>query len=198
MPPTLYLDVQAKAPADVTPDATCLCAFCARPVAFRVQAAASAASCPLCWLVRDLGRPRIDEEARLIWLPEADQRVVNILCREIHIELYKLEEPLPDDALLQLTGKESKRLCDARVSLAAREEAAASRLGSSKPSELAEALRQLPPSIRVRQSDLLAGLRLLPRGRFFAGDEDIYPTIVRAWKESSAVIPQATHKEVSA
>ncbi len=193
MPPTLYLDVQANGPADVTPDATCLCAFCARKVAFRVQAA----SCPLCWLVRDLGRPRIDEEARLIWLPEADQRVINILCREIHIELYRLEEPLPDDALPQLAGKESTRLCDARASLAAREEAAASRLGSSKPSELAEALCKLPPSVRARQSDLLAGLRLLPRGRFFAGDEDIYPVIVGAWSASAAVTVHGPHNKVS-
>jgi predicted transcriptional regulator len=83
----------------------------------------------------------------------------------------------------------------ARVALAAREDAAASRLGSSKPSELAEALRQLPASIRARQSDLLAGLRVLPRGRFFAGDEDIYPNIVRAWSNGSTVEPIPRHIE---
>jgi hypothetical protein len=134
-----------------------------------------------------LGRPRIDEEARLIWLPEAAQNVINVMCREIHVELYSLLEPLCDDAIPRLNNEASARLYHARVALAAREDAAASRLGSSKPSELAEALRQLPASIRARQSDLLAGLRVLPRGRFFADDKDIYPNIVRAWSTGSTV-----------
>jgi hypothetical protein len=33
---------------------------------------------------------------------------------------------------------------------------------------------------------LLGGLRLLPRGRFFAGDEDIYPSVVDAWRRVDA------------
>ena len=123
---------------------------------------------------------------RLIWLPEADQRVVNILCREIHVELYRLQEPLSDGAVPRLASKGSARLYYARTCLVAREEAAASRLGSSKPSDLAEALLQLPPAIRARQSVLLAGLRTLPRGRFFEGDEDVYPMIVGVWSQSSA------------
>jgi hypothetical protein len=196
MPEALYLDARGGTAADVKPDATCLCVFCVRPGAFRGQAGIQA-TCALCWLVRDLGRPRIDEEARLIWLPEADQRVINILSREIHIELYRLREPLSDDAVPRLASEASTRLHYARASLAAREDAAASRLGSSKPSELAEALRQLPPAIRARQSDLLAGLRLLPRGRFFAGDEDVYPMIVGAWSASAAVTAHGPHNEVS-
>jgi hypothetical protein len=143
-----------------------------------------------------LGRPRIDEEARLIWLPESAQNVINVLCREIHVGLYRLLEPLCDDAVPRLNSEASARLYYARVALAAREDAAASRLGSSRPSELAEALRQLPASIRARQSDLLAGLRVLPRGRFFAGDEDIYPNIVRAWSNGSTVEPSPRHIEV--
>ena len=196
MPEALHLDVQVGAVADGVPDPARRCAFCARPGAFQGQDNTQA-TCPLCWLVRDLGRPRIDEEARLIWLPEAGQSVINVLCREIHIELYRLLEPLCDDAVPRVDSEASTRLYYARVALAAREDAAISRLGSSKPSELAEALRQLPAPIRARQSDLLAGLRLLPRGRFFVGDEDIYPRIVGVWSNGSAVEPRSPHNEVS-
>jgi intracellular multiplication protein IcmJ len=196
MPQALHLDVQVGAFADGMPAPTRRCAFCAWPGAFQSQDGAQA-TCALCWLVRDLGRPRIDEEARLIWLPEAGQSVINILCREIHIELYRLLEPLSDDAVPHLGSEATTRLYYARVSLAAREDAAVSRLGSSKPSELAEALRQLPAPIRVRQSDLLAGLRLLPRGRFFVGDEDMYPRIVGAWSNAPAVEPRPPYDEIS-
>ena len=112
-------------------------------------------------------------------------------------ELYRLMEPLSDDVVPRLDSAASTRLYYARVALAAREDAAVSRLGSSKPSELAEALRQLPAPIRARQSDLLAGLRLLPRGRFFLGDEDIYPRIVGVWSNALAVGPRSPHNEVS-
>ena len=195
MPKALQIDVGSGASTHGVLDATRRCAFCARPGAFPGHDA-SHAICPLCCLARGLGRPRIDEEARLIWLPEAAQNVINVLCREIHVELYRLLEPLCDDAVPRLNSEASARLYYARVALAAREDAAASRLGSSRPSELAEALRQLPASIRARQSDLLAGLRVLPRGRFFAGDEDIYPNIVRAWSNGSTVEPSPRHIEV--
>lgn len=180
MPQALHLDVQGAAVEGAKPDTALLCAFCTRPGALRGHSG-KPASCPLCWLVRDLGRPRIDEEARLIWLPEADQRVINILCREIHIQLYDLKEPLNDEAVPRMVTEASTRLYYARAALAGREDAAASRLGSSKASELAEALRQLPAVTRARQADLLAGMRLLPRGRFFDGDVDIYPAIVSTW-----------------
>jgi hypothetical protein len=196
MPDVLALDVQVGIAAEIKPDASRRCVFCARPGAFRGQSGVPAI-CPLCWLVRDLARPRIDEEARLIWLPEADQRVINIISREIHVELFRLQEPLSDDAVPRLASKVSTRLYYARTCLAAREAAAASHLGSSKPSDLAEALLQLPPAIRARQSVLLAGLRTLPRGRFFDGDEDVYPMTVGVWSQSSAAAARQPNSEVS-
>ena len=190
MPETLEMGVGASAADDLL-DRACRCAFCARPGAFRGLEGAPSV-CPLCSLPRDLGRPRIDEEARLIWLPEASQSVVNILCREIHVGLYRLLEPLRDDALPGLSTEGSVRLYYARVALTAREDAAASRLGTSRPSELGEALCQLPAPIRARQAELLAGLRLLPRGRFFVDDRDIYPQVVGTW---SAAGTQPSHPQ---
>ena len=148
MPEALHLDVQVGAVADGVPDPARRCAFCARPGAFQGQDNTQA-TCPLCWLVRDLGRPRIDEEARLIWLPEAGQSVINVLCREIHIELYRLLEPLCDDAVPRLDSEASTRLYYARVALAAREDAAVSRLGSTPTDAqlIASAMRAAPARV---------------------------------------------------
>ncbi len=86
MPKALQIDVGSGAGVHGVRDASRRCAFCARPGAFFGHDATHAI-CPLCCLARDLGRPRIDDEARLIWLPEAAQNVINVLCREIHVAL---------------------------------------------------------------------------------------------------------------
>jgi hypothetical protein len=144
-------------------------------------ALAAAPACPLCTLARRLDRPRIDEEALLIWLPQMSQQAVNTIIREIHIKLRDAGEPLGDDDALRLVTPARNELCSARAELAARAAGAASRLGTDAPSELGSALCQLSPSVYMRRSALLGGLRLLPRGRLFEADRDVYPEIVDTW-----------------
>jgi len=135
------------------------------------DAPAASPACPLCALARCLDRPRIDEEAVLIWLPQMSQQAVNTVMREIHIKLRDAGELLGDDDALRL----------ARAELAARASGAVSRLGTDAPSELGSALCQLPPAVYARRGALLGGLRLLPRGRLFEDGRDIYPAIVDTW-----------------
>jgi hypothetical protein len=145
-----------------------------------------AAACVLCYLCRHLERARIDDEATVIWLPEMSQPALNVTMREIHLQLRALGEDLYDAGRLRLNTPERLRLYYA---LSARAGAAASRLGADKPSELAGALCRLSPGAHANRAKLLDGVRLLPLGRFYAGNKDVYPEIVDSWRESSKPSP---------
>ena len=144
-----------------------------------------AGACVLCYLCRHLERPRIDEETTLIWLPEMSQPALNVTMREIHTQLRALGEHLYDAGPLRLDTPERLRLYYARSALSVRAVAAASRLGTDKPSELAGALCRLSPRAYANRAKLLDGVRLMPLGRFDAGNKDIYPEIVDSWREIS-------------
>lgn len=146
----------------------------------------SAAQCALCLLVRHLDRPRIDDEAELVWLPEMSQPAVNITMREIHIRLRGLGESLDAATPPQRDTPERRQLYHARAALRERIGAAVARLGSGLPSELGRALLRLSPAAYARRSKLLGGLRLLPAGHFFDGERDIYPAIVDGWSGVAA------------
>ena len=141
------------------------------------------AACVLCFLCRHLDRPRIDEEAVLVWLPEMSQPALNVTMRDIHVQFRTLGEDLCDTGRLRLNIPERLRLYYARSALCAQTAAAASRLGTDKPSDLAGALCRLSPSAYANRAKLLGGVRLLPLGRFYAGSKDVYPEIVDRWCE---------------
>ena len=145
--------------------------------------------CVLCYLCRHLERPRIDEEATLVWLPEMSQPALHVTMREIHLQLRALGEDLYDAGRLRPDTPERLRLYYARSALSARASAAASRLGTDKPSELAGALCRLSPGAYANCAKLLHGVRLLPLGRFYAGNKDVYPEIVDSWREISEALP---------
>jgi intracellular multiplication protein IcmJ len=172
------------------------CAFCGmrsgcwpRLVAPARRSHDCVAACVLCYLCRHLERPRIDEEGALVWLPEMSQPALNVTMRKIHLQLRALGEDLYDAGRLRLDTPERLRLYHARSALGARAAAAASRLGTDKPSELAGALYRLSPGAYVNRAKLLDGVRLLPLGRFYAGNKDVYAEIVDGWREISKPSP---------
>ena len=138
-------------------------------------------ACPLCHLVGHLERPRIDEEAMLVWLPEISQPALNNIVREIHMQLHALGDPLEHGAAPRHDTPERYPLHHARTALADRAGGAAERLGTALPSDLAAALNRLSQAARRHQDALLGGLRLLPLGRFFERSKDVYPDIVGGW-----------------
>lgn len=170
------------------------CAFCGQAspgwlFAARSRSATPAAACALCHLPLRLDRPRIDEEAVLVWLPEVSQAALNALVRSIHIDrrtrgddLVHGEPPRPHPHGLAPTLAQVAAW-HAGAAIAARSAAAADRLGTELPSELAAALHRLSAATRARLPELLAGLRLLPLGRFFLDAADVYPSVVDAWRE---------------
>ena len=143
----------------------------------------SAAACVLCYLCRHLERPRIDEEAALVWLPEMSQPAINVTMREIHMQLRALGEDLHEAGRRHLDTPERLRPYYARIALGARAAAAGNRLGTDKPSELAGAFFRLSPGAYANRAKLLDGVRLLPLGCFYAGNKDVYPEIVDSWRE---------------
>jgi hypothetical protein len=144
------------------------------------------AVCPLCLLPQHLERPSIDEEAALVWLPEMSQAALNVTMREIYIKLRALGEDLFDAGRLRLDTAERRKLYHTRAALRARAAAAANRLGTSKPSDLAGALYRLSPGAYANRAKLLGGVHLLPLGRLYDRGRDVYPEIVDAWREIAA------------
>ena len=142
-------------------------------------------ACPLCALARHLERPRIDDEACLIWLPEMSQAAVNAMLREIHRQLRRRGDGLHAEDRIGRDEPERHPLHHARAALAQRAASAASRLGTSLPSDLGRALVRLSRAARDRRAALLGGLRLLPLGRFYEGGEDVYPRVRRHLAGSS-------------
>ncbi|MBN9560471.1 MAG: hypothetical protein J0H14_07035 [Alphaproteobacteria bacterium] len=172
-----------ESPADVP------CVFCGiRSGPWQTSCDASAdtpssnnAACPLCALALHLERPRIDEEAGLLWLPEMSQQAINTTMREIHMQLRALGEGLHVEYRMRLDTPDRRALHHARATLADRTAMAAARLGTSAPRELGSALRRLSPGASSRRATLLGGLRLLPLGQFYEGGTDVYPEIVDTW-----------------
>lgn len=167
------------------------CSFCGGAIGVRYCDTVGEPSCVLCGLARHLERPRIDDEARLIWLPEMSQAGLNVLIREMHCRLRALGERLHLDS--RPTVATDDRICvyHAQQALLARGEAAAARLDSALPSDLADALVRLSPSAYRCRARLLSGIRLLPAGRFFDGEDDIYPEIVDSWRATGAGVADA-------
>ena len=149
----------------------------------------AAAACALCSLPQHLERPRIDEEAVLVWLPEVSQPALNVTMREIHVALYGLGEDVHADAVFRTRAAALSDLYYARAILAHRRAAAQSRVGTPSPRDLGLALLELSPAAYERRGELLGGLRLLPLGRFFDDDKDVYPEIVDVWRAQAAPTP---------
>ena len=143
----------------------------------------AAVACALCGLVRHLERPRINEEARLIWLPEMSQAAVNAVTRRVHSGLRGLGERMEAGAQPSLAAGERPLLYHVQQALLERSREAEVHLGTSDPGELADGLVRLSAGAYARREALLGGIRLLPTGRLFEGGEDIYPAVVDSWRQ---------------
>jgi len=168
--------------------ATTLCRGCRAPLgshAFGVAGKDQPGDCALCWLARHLERPRIDDEARLIWLPGMSQAALNVTVRVIHLRRRAASLGVRREVV------EDGHLHFAEAGLAACAEAARARVGSDKPSDLCRALLRLPPDLYRRRGSLLSGLRMLPLGRFFDGEDDIYPEILDGWRAAHSCVRAA-------
>ncbi len=161
---------------------TRICEFCGLPAGQHAMPIGKAMACVLCGLVQSLQRSTIDEELRLIWLPEMSQAALNVLVRQIHIELQELEEPVHCDATPGSPEGMRPALYNAQRILRERSESVAERLGSARASDLGDALAILAGR-NAAISDLpWGGLRALPTGRFYVAGVDVYDEIVGHWR----------------
>jgi hypothetical protein len=210
---TLSIDVTAWAKTPKQPGAMndvgragMRCAFCGlptgkcqmqspRPRKSDGDSAGGLPACPLCALPQHLERPRIDDETALVWLPEMSQQAINAMMREIHIQIRALGEDVQADSVFKKQSPSHRSLHYARAVLSERIQPAIERVGTSSGHELGLALLELSPAAYARRAALLGGLRLMPLGRFFEGDKDVYPEIVDAWRkpaETSVEIAENT------
>jgi hypothetical protein len=203
---TLSIDVTAWAKTPKQPGlpsdaglSGMLCAFCGLPTGkcqilspdarkSAGEGAGKRPACALCALPQHLERPRIDGEAALVWLPEMSQQAINAMMREIHIQIRALGEDLQADCIFKKNSPSHRSLHYARAVLAERIQPAIDRIGTSSAHELGIALLELSPAAYARRAALLGGIRLMPLGRFFDGDRDVYPEIVDSWMKPSDIV----------
>lgn len=186
----------AAGDADALAPPAASCAFCGaacgtwgRTVTDDVGAACPA--CPLCALPRSLARPRIDEEAALVWLPEMSQAVISTLVRAMHARLAALGERLEWGDGFLLDGPDQRIAYTVGAALHGRAAEAADRLGTASPRELGRALPRLPQAVAAQRPRRLSGLRLLPLGRLFEDGEDVYPRLAAGWAAVPSRAPAA-------
>jgi intracellular multiplication protein IcmJ len=193
---TLSIDPVRSCDPAKTPGSNAACAFCGAAAGrwaghgyLPASSQSSRIACALCHLPQHLERPRIDEEAVLVWLPEISQAALNATMREVHVALQALGEDVHADAVFRTRPSALSNRYYARAVLADRRGAAEARAGTASPHELGMALLELSPAAYRRRGELLDGLRLLPLGRFFEGELDVYPEIVGFWREHAKVTP---------
>lgn len=142
-----------------------------------VDASNTVSSCVLCHLPQHLDRPRIEQEASLIFLPGMSQTAINVLAREIHLLFAAHGEKLPiGDRRWAELEPELRAPYAAFKILESRAEVARHRFGTSSPRELGAALLA---SMRSGGPAEIGGLKLLPLGRYFRKGRDIYPDLLR-------------------
>ena len=139
-------------------------------------------ACARCHLVRHLERETIDEEAVLVWLPELTQGALNALIFAAHARLaaagalHLAASPFAHRASLE--DRPARAALEAIRNFAARSPEAEARLGTASPRLLGAALMRANPQLYAGRARGLGGIRLMPRGRFFADGRDIYPRLV--------------------
>lgn len=193
---TLRFGIDAPAPQQAPGSATVeidpgqLCNFCGLSAGLRAVRNGKALSCVLCGLVQSLHRTTIDEELLLIWLPEMSQPALNVLVRQVHIDLQALGESVYcDDTPTKPEGMRSALYTAQRI-LRERSETIAERLGSSRASDLADALTALADRHVGLQNLPWGGLRAFPTGRFYVGGVNVYDETVSSWRGKSKTLMQ--------
>ncbi len=172
---------------DAPPSTTeVMCCFCGCDIGKGLNSfrCVDGPACVLCALVQTLVRPRIDEEACIVWVPELSQPALNVVTRRVHLTLRAHQERVETDVKPTKAVGMIPSLYHAAQALLDRRREAAARLGTSSPSELADALLRLPAESYSSRDWLLGGARLLSLGKLFDGASDIYPEIVDSWAAS--------------
>jgi intracellular multiplication protein IcmJ len=168
------------------------CGFCGLRAGLHAMPIGNDIACVLCGLVQSLHRPTIDDEVRLIWLPELSQSAMNVLLRQVHLELHGLGESVHCDDLPRHPEGTRPLLYYAQRILLERGEFVRERLGSIRAGDLADALTTLERRHVDMRSFSLGGLRVLSAGRYYIAGVNVYEAIVDSWLEASE-----KHKSVS-
>lgn len=124
--------------------------------------------CIFCHMVFHIGRAGLAGEAELVWLPEVSQAALSHVARNIYVGMRAKG----------VTAAASEALY---TSIRIRAEDVRRRLGSSDPADLGEALLALDEKKYDSRAELLDGVRLMPLGRKYVGDKDVFPKVVDFW-----------------
>ena len=125
--------------------------------------------CGFCHMNFHIGRVGLLGEAELVWLPELSATDVSHLARAIFVAIH--------------AGGSMRNGAEALFSsMRVRADDARRRIGTSDPADLGEALLALDEKDYGQRGDKLEGIRLLPLGRKFNGDADVFPEMLDYWR----------------
>lgn len=124
--------------------------------------------CNFCHMTFHIGRAGLAGEAELIWMPELSQPQLNHLARNCFVAM-------------RTKGHTNEAGETVFSGLRIRAEEARRRLGTSDPADLGEALLAIDEESYDKRDEILDGVRLLPLGRKYVGERDLFPKMVDFW-----------------
>ncbi|MBV6632830.1 MAG: type IVB secretion system protein IcmJDotN [Alphaproteobacteria bacterium] len=124
--------------------------------------------CSFCHMSFHIGRAGLAGEGELIWLPELSQTELNHLSRGCFVAM-------------RTKGTTNEAGESIFSGLRIRAEEARRRLGTSDPADLGEALLAISEEAYEKRAEVLDGVRLLPLGRKYVGERDVFPKMVDFW-----------------
>lgn len=142
-----------------------------------------AASCLLCHGVQHIGASAANQDMDVIWLPQIEQPVLNVIVRTIHLLLFKHATPTTLATRYMPEEDEPKAAWRAYAALSARKRDVVQLIDTHQPRDLASALRALSPALYAKRATLLGGLRLLHRGQHWRHGRDRYPDQLALWAQ---------------
>lgn len=145
-------------------------------------------TCTYCHMCQHIGLAGSNREAILIYRPEISQAQIHHLVRTAQVaerifDMMKAEEqPRRSSANFRKAGEASEAATALMASLKASAEGARQILGTSEPSDLANALLLVPEEAYAKRRETLAGIRLLPLGVRMQGSENQMAQMVDVWR----------------
>lgn len=144
--------------------------------------------CSFCHSCQHIGFAGINKEAVLIWMPEFTQADINHIVRTALVaERWFLNMKEDIGSEIQKL-RQARHLSEAgqniRNALEERQGEVQSRLGTSDPAELADALLQLDDHIYDQRDRFLSGVRLLPLGKRVVAGDDKMKQMTQHWLEN--------------
>jgi len=154
-------------------------------------------ACPACVLVQGAGRLTAVREILPIWLPEISQRGLNRLTSSLHELAYMIGLPVDFSGAPREDSPHARQILKVWAGLLDRWILLREQAGIRTVTDVVDICLAHDPVRGTCPPRLIRGLRLLHRGRFYAGGRDVYPMFIARNRQSRAPAAPAPPRAAS-